>query len=133
MLCPKGVIGWSSFFSFVSINRLWFPYCAYTKIPFKISFLGHIGFYQIFIKDFSKIAKPLSNLLAKNALFDFNIDCINFFFASWRMHWIWHSSSSRRTWAICLRQWMTQVTILRQRKNKKAYVIYNGSYNLDKI
>ena len=27
------------------------------------SFLGHVGFYRIFIKDFSKIAKPLSNLL----------------------------------------------------------------------
>ena len=27
------------------------------------SFLGHIGFYRRFIKDFSKIAKPLSNLL----------------------------------------------------------------------
>ena len=27
------------------------------------SFLCHVGFYKIFIKDFSKIAKPLSNLL----------------------------------------------------------------------
>jgi hypothetical protein len=26
------------------------------------SFLGHAGFYKRFIKDFSKIAKPLSNL-----------------------------------------------------------------------
>jgi hypothetical protein len=29
------------------------------------SFLGHDGFYRRFIKDFSKIAKPLSNLLVK--------------------------------------------------------------------
>ncbi|XP_045797767.1 uncharacterized protein LOC123891949 [Trifolium pratense] len=29
------------------------------------SFLGHAGFYRRFIKDFSKIAKPLSNLLNK--------------------------------------------------------------------
>ena len=28
------------------------------------SFLGHIGFYRWFIKDFSHIAKPLSSLLA---------------------------------------------------------------------
>ena len=29
----------------------------------KRSFLGYAGFYRRFIKDFSKIAKPLSNLL----------------------------------------------------------------------
>jgi len=29
------------------------------------SFLGHAEFYKHFIKDFSKIAKPLSNLLNK--------------------------------------------------------------------
>ena len=29
------------------------------------SFLGHVGFYRRFIKDISKIAKPLSNLLFK--------------------------------------------------------------------
>ena len=27
------------------------------------SFLGHIGFYRRFIQDFSKVSKPLSNLL----------------------------------------------------------------------
>ena len=33
------------------------------------SFLGHAGFYRRFIKDFSKIAKPLCNLLAKDVNF----------------------------------------------------------------
>ena len=32
------------------------------------SFLGHARFYQRFIKNFSKIARPLINLLAKNVL-----------------------------------------------------------------
>ena len=32
------------------------------------SFLGHAGFYRRFIKDFSKIVKPLSNLLNKEAV-----------------------------------------------------------------
>ena len=32
------------------------------------SFLGHVGFYRRFIKEFSKIARPLSNLLNKDAL-----------------------------------------------------------------
>ena len=31
------------------------------------SFLGHAGFYKRFIKDFSRIARPLTNLLAKDA------------------------------------------------------------------
>ena len=36
------------------------------------SFLGHAGFYRRFIKDFSKIAKPLSNLLAADTPFVFD-------------------------------------------------------------
>ena len=36
------------------------------------SFLGHAGFYRCFIKDFSKIAKPLSNLLNKEVSFHFD-------------------------------------------------------------
>ena len=39
------------------------------------SFLGHAGFYRRFIKDFSKIALPLCNLLQKNTMFDFNEEC----------------------------------------------------------
>jgi hypothetical protein len=39
------------------------------------SFLGHARFYRRFIKDFSKIATPLCNLLAKDVLFDFNDKC----------------------------------------------------------
>ena len=33
------------------------------------SFLGHAGFCRRFIKDFSAIARPLCNLLAKDVLF----------------------------------------------------------------
>ena len=36
------------------------------------SFLGQVGFYRRFIKDFSKIAKPLLNLLVQGAPFDFD-------------------------------------------------------------
>jgi len=38
-------------------------------------FLGHAGFYQRFIKNFNKIARPLTNLLAKDMPFDFNDGC----------------------------------------------------------
>ena len=30
------------------------------------SFLGHVGFYRRFIKDFSQTARPLTSLLAKD-------------------------------------------------------------------
>ena len=39
------------------------------------SFLGHAGFYRRLIKNFSKIARPLTNLLAKDMPFDFNDEC----------------------------------------------------------
>jgi len=40
------------------------------------SFLGHAGFYRQFIKDFSKVAKPLSNLLNKDITFVFDEECM---------------------------------------------------------
>ena len=40
------------------------------------SFLSHAGFYKRFIKDFSKIVKPLSNLLARDVSFVFSDDCM---------------------------------------------------------
>jgi hypothetical protein len=43
------------------------------------SFLGHAGFYHRFIKDFSHIARPLTSLLAKDAPFEFNDECLNAF------------------------------------------------------
>lgn len=41
------------------------------------SFLGHASFYQRFIKNFSKIAKPLCNLLVKGNIFNFDRDCLH--------------------------------------------------------
>ena len=43
------------------------------------SFLGHVGFYKRFIKDFLKIAKPLSMLLMKDVPFDFSNKCLQAF------------------------------------------------------
>ncbi|GJY76765.1 reverse transcriptase domain-containing protein [Tanacetum coccineum] len=40
------------------------------------SFLGHAGFYRRFIKDFSKISRPVTHLLEKNTPFIFSEDCI---------------------------------------------------------
>ena len=39
------------------------------------SFLGHAGFYRRFIKNFSKIARPLCRLLEKDTRFNFDDSC----------------------------------------------------------
>src|SRR3954466_13434926 len=39
------------------------------------SFLGHVGFYRRFLKDFSKTSRPLTNLLQKDFPFVFDEDC----------------------------------------------------------
>ncbi|GJT87185.1 reverse transcriptase domain-containing protein [Tanacetum coccineum] len=39
------------------------------------SFLGHAGFYRRFIKDFSKIARPLTKLHEKDTPFEFDDEC----------------------------------------------------------
>jgi hypothetical protein len=43
-----------------------------TSIKLLRSFLGHAGFYRRFIKDFSKITKPLTRLLQKDVEYDFD-------------------------------------------------------------
>ena len=46
-----------------------------TTVKEIISFLGHAGFYRRFIKDFSKISRPLCRLLKNDAKFDFDESC----------------------------------------------------------
>nr|GEV88964.1 reverse transcriptase domain-containing protein [Tanacetum cinerariifolium] len=43
------------------------------------SFLGHAGFCRRFIKDFSKIARPMTRLLEKDTLFIFSKECVEAF------------------------------------------------------
>nr|GFA69224.1 DNA-directed DNA polymerase [Tanacetum cinerariifolium] len=43
------------------------------------SFLGHAGFCRRFIKDFSKISRPMTHLLEKNSPFIFSNECIQAF------------------------------------------------------
>ncbi|GJZ67485.1 reverse transcriptase domain-containing protein [Tanacetum coccineum] len=56
--------------------------CGFLKLPHPTtvkgiqSFLGHAGFYRRFIKDFSKISRPMTHLLEKNTPFIFSEDCI---------------------------------------------------------
>ncbi|XP_076917509.1 uncharacterized protein LOC143577608 [Bidens hawaiensis] len=43
------------------------------------SFLGHAGFYRRFIKDFSKITRPMTRLLEKDVPFVFYDECVKAF------------------------------------------------------
>ena len=43
------------------------------------SFLGHAGFYRRFIKDFTKISRPLTNLLQNDVPIVFDDDCVEEF------------------------------------------------------
>ncbi|XP_076906108.1 uncharacterized protein LOC143562078 [Bidens hawaiensis] len=43
------------------------------------SFLGHAGFYRRFIKDFSKITRPMTRLLEKDVPFVFDEECLKAF------------------------------------------------------
>jgi hypothetical protein len=50
----------------------WMPPMNASEIQ---SFLGLAGYYRQFIKDFSKIAKPMTRLLEKNKDFDWTAEC----------------------------------------------------------
>jgi hypothetical protein len=50
----------------------WMPSATVSEIQ---SFLGLAGYYRRFIKDFSKIAKPMTKLLEKNKAFEWTKEC----------------------------------------------------------
>nr|GEV79577.1 retrovirus-related Pol polyprotein [Tanacetum cinerariifolium] len=50
-----------------------------TTVKGSRSFLGHAGFYRHFIKDFSKIARPMTRILEKDTPFIFSQECIDAF------------------------------------------------------
>jgi hypothetical protein len=50
----------------------WMPPTTASEIQ---SFLGLAGYYRRFIKDFSKIAKPMMKLLEKNKAFEWTTEC----------------------------------------------------------
>ncbi|CAA7057648.1 unnamed protein product [Microthlaspi erraticum] len=99
------------------------------------SFLGHAGFYRRFIKDFSKITRPLTQLLCKEVKFDFDSTCLEAF----------HTIKGALVSAPIVQppDWnlpfevMTDASdyavgaVLGQRKEKKLHVIYYASRTLD--
>nr|GEU88324.1 reverse transcriptase domain-containing protein [Tanacetum cinerariifolium] len=55
------------------------PKVELKELPPHLDFLGHAGFYRGFIKDFSKISRPMTHLLEKKSPFIFSNECIQAF------------------------------------------------------
>ncbi|XP_050890775.1 uncharacterized protein LOC127096221, partial [Lathyrus oleraceus] len=98
------------------------------------SFLGHAGFYRRFIKDFSKITKPLTGLLMKDAEFIFDDNCLKAF-QTLKQALISAPIMQTPDWnepfeIMCDASDYAVGAVLGQRKDKKLHVIYYASRTL---
>ncbi|CAA7021236.1 unnamed protein product [Microthlaspi erraticum] len=99
------------------------------------SFLGHAGFYRRFIKVFSKIACPLTQLLCKEVAFEFNGECLAAF-KKIKEALISAPIVQSPDWELpfeimCDASDYAVGAVLGQRKEKKLHVIYYASRTLD--
>ena len=98
-------------------------------------FLGHAGFYKRFIKDFSKLARPMCTLLAKDAKFKLDENCQHCFEEQKRL--LTTAPIVRRpNWdlsfeVMCDVSDQVMGAILGQRDQEKPYVIYYASKTLN--
>ena len=99
------------------------------------SFLGHAGFYRRFICDFSAIARPLCNLLAKDVPFAWSQACADAFD---KLKTMLVSPPIMRSpnWGLpfelmCDASDYAIGAVFGQREDKKAFVIYYASRTLD--
>jgi hypothetical protein len=95
------------------------------------SFLGHARFCRRFIKDFSKITKPLTQLLQKNVAFDFDEKCLVTFRtmknALVSAPIIQHPDWSQPFEIMCDASDYAVGAVLGQRKEGRVHVVYYAS------
>ena len=99
------------------------------------SFLGHAGLYRRFIKDFSAIAHPLCNLLAKDVPFAWSQAC-EATFDKLKTMLVSPPIMRSPNWDLpfeimCDASDYAIGAVLGQREDKKAFVIYYASKTLD--
>ncbi|XP_013613796.1 PREDICTED: uncharacterized protein LOC106319960 [Brassica oleracea var. oleracea] len=99
------------------------------------SFLGHAGFYRRFIMDFSKIARPLTRLLCKEAAFHFDGECMEAF-KNLKNALISAPIVQPPDWDLpfeimCDASDFAVGAVLGQKRDKKSHVMYYASRTLD--
>jgi hypothetical protein len=99
------------------------------------SFLGHAGFYRRFIKDSSKITKPLTHLIQKDVAFDFDEKCLAAFrtlkSALVSAPIIQPSDWSQPSEIMCDASDYTIGAVLGQRKEGRVHAVYYASKTLN--
>ena len=95
------------------------------------SFLGHAGFYRRFIKDFSVIARPLCNFLAKDVPFAWSQAC-EAAFDKLKTMLVSPLIMRSPNWDLPFEIMCDAIgAVLGQREDKKIFVIYYASKTLD--
>ncbi|XP_061361262.1 uncharacterized protein LOC133305144 [Gastrolobium bilobum] len=92
-----------------------------------ISFLGHVGFYRRFIKDFSKVAIPLCQLLEKDIKFEFSPECLNAFEALKTLRYLFAKKEAKPRlirWILLLQEFNLEV---KERKGCENHITYHLS------
>ena len=106
-----------------------------TNVKTVRQFLGHAGFYKRFIKDFSKIAKPLYKLLEKDAKFMWDEDCQRSF-EELKAYLTTTPIVRAPNWQLpfevmCNASDLAIGEVLGQREEGKPYVVYYASKTLN--
>ena len=106
-----------------------------TNVKAVRQFLGHVGFYRRFIKDFLKIAKPLYKLLEKDTKFAWDETCQKSF-EELKSHLTTAPIVRAPNWkqpfeVMCEASDLALGAVLGQRKDGKPYVVYYASKTLN--
>ena len=106
-----------------------------TSVKVVRQFLRHVGFYRRFIKDFSKIEKPLYKLLEKVTKFFWDEDC-RMSFKELKSHLTTTPIIRAPNWKLpfevmCDASDLDVGAVLRQREYGKPYVVYYASKTLN--
>ena len=106
-----------------------------TNVKTVRKFLGHAGFYRRFIKDFSKIAKPLYKLLEKDAKFAWKKECYESF-EELKSHLTTAPIVRAPYWLLpfevmCDASDLAIRAVLGQREDGKPHVVYYASKTLN--